>query len=650
MAGDDISVNPNSQPVTVKWYYDDNFDGNPDDYSNPIGTGEKYTVKEEDKGHNIIGVITQDKKPDDSDYAEDEKPTTTTKPVQVYNPINPDEEVEVKITNDKERPGNGDEITVDPKVTPVTVEWFYDDDGDGQPDSTTPIGTGTTYVVKAPDANDPTHDDTAHTIIGVITQNKKPDGTDYAEGEKPTTTTTPIKVKGYFPDEYVPLDEAEEPAPTVPNKPKLENGDEITIETDATDVIIKWYYTDEEGHPTGEPIGEGKTYTLKCPDANDPTHDDRDHNIIAVITQKYDENGDEYAAGEEPTQYSKPVTNIIKKHAHNFTYTAVGATINAKCTTPGCDITEGLKLILLAPTGSMVCDDKERVVTIQTGYNALVFGTPVIKYYKGDTEVQKCIDAGTYTAKVTVGGATAQISFTIEAWKPKTDATTSKDIPASEAQNIKVEVEGAGKNDDISVKVEVKTTLTAQETGKDFDKIQTKLESGEKITRVYEVKLIRTTNGVEEVIQPSDIKPGTKITVTMTLPEEVLNAESFKILHIHSATDTEFITDYVRNGNTVSFSVSRLSEFAFIIKGKGLAGWAIALIVIDSLLVAMAMAYLAIFFIFNKWIVINGKAIRVLVCGKKEDKTRVVTLFLGIEYRNANEVFNSQEEALGKIE
>ena len=644
-----LEVDCDADDITVKWYYADE-DGNPT--GQPIGEGKTYTVKapdtttgQDDTGHKIVAVITQEKDEDGNDYPEGQKPQATTLTVQIYKPINPDEEIGVKTTDDKERPGNGDTIEVETKFTPVEVKWYYDDNNDGQPDDqANPIGTGNTYTITEPN-------DTGHTIIGVVTQNKKPDRTDYSDDEEiPTIITDPIKVHGYLPDEYVHLDPNEEPAPTVPNKPKLENGDEITIETDATDVIVKWYYTDEEGHPTGEPIGEGKTYTLKCPDANDPTHDDRDHNIIAVITQKYDENGDEYAAGEAPTQYSKPVTNIIPSHTHNFSYTAVGATITAKCTTPGCDITEGLKLTLLVPTGSMVCDDKPRVATIQTGYSTLVFGKPVIKYYKGDTEVTQCIDAGTYTAKVTIGNATAQISFTIEAWKPKTDATTSKDVPASEAQNIKVEVEGAGKNDDISVKVEVKTTLTAQETGKDFDKIQTKLESGEKITRVYEVKLIRTTNGVEEVIQPSDIKPGTKITVTMTLPEEVLNAESFKILHIHSATDTEFITDYVKNGNTVSFSVSRLSEFAFIIKGKGLAGWAIALIVIDSLLVAMAMAYLAIFFIFNKWIVINGKAIRALVCGKKEDKTRVVTLFLGIEYRNANEIFNSQEEALGKIE
>ncbi len=49
-------------------------------------------------------------------------------------------------------------------------------------------------------------------------------------------------------------------------------------------------------------------------------------------------------------------------------------------------------------------------------------------------------------------------------------------------------------------------------------------------------------------------------------------------------------------------------------------------------------------------IVIDGKAVRVFVCGKKDDKTRVISLYLGIEYRNEGEVFSSPEEALEQIE
>ena len=646
-AGDDIKVNPNSQPVTVKWYYDDDFDGEPDDYSNPLGTGETYTIKEEDKGHNIIGVITQDKKPDNSDYSETEKPTTTTKPVQVYYPINPDEEVEVNTTNDKERPANGDEITVDPMVTPVTVEWFYDDDQDGTPDSTTSIGTGTTYVVKAPDANNPTHDDTGHTIIGVITQDKKPDGTDYADGEKPTTTTKPIKVKGYLPGEYVPLDEEETPAPTVPNKKYLEDGDEITLETDATDINIEWFYDDDNnGYPDDflTPIGSGETYTVK--------EEDRGHNIIAAVTQKYDENGDEYPRGEQPTQLSTTITNIKPLHEHNFTYTAAGATITATCNNPECDITEGLTLTLVAPTGSMVYDGKARVATIQAGYNEEAFTNPVIKYYLGTLEVESCVNDGTYIAKVAYGNVAAQVEFTIENWKPSADVKPSADITDTGAANsIKVEVEGSEVKENISIKVEIKTNVSAQQVAKDYEAIKAKLQNNEEISRVYDVKLIRTVNGVEEEIQPSDVKDGATIVVTITLPDSITGI--FKILHIHGPNDMEFIENYVLSGRLVSFKVSRLSEFAFVVKAApkaGFPGWATALIVIDALLVLLAMTYLALFFIFNKWIVVNGKPTRALICGHNDEgKIRTITLFFQIEYKDEGEVFNSEDEAFNAI-
>ena len=117
-----------------------------------------------------------------------------------------EEEIEVKTTNDTERPKNGDKIEVDTDVTPIEVKWYYDDDHDGQPDDpANPIGVGKEYIVVCPDSEDPTHDDTGHTIIGVIKQDKKENGENYPDDEKPTQITEPIKVKGNIPG-YKPLD------------------------------------------------------------------------------------------------------------------------------------------------------------------------------------------------------------------------------------------------------------------------------------------------------------------------------------------------------------------------------------------------------------------------------------------------------------
>ena len=109
----------------------------------------------------------------------------------------------IKISKeDKEKAENGDKIKVDTTANPIHVEWFYDDDQDGNPDDpNNPIGEGKEYEVKCPDESDETHNDKGHTIIGVITQDKKPDGTDYPEGEAPTITTKPVKVEGDLPKE-----------------------------------------------------------------------------------------------------------------------------------------------------------------------------------------------------------------------------------------------------------------------------------------------------------------------------------------------------------------------------------------------------------------------------------------------------------------
>ncbi|MBP3854666.1 MAG: InlB B-repeat-containing protein [Ruminiclostridium sp.] len=116
-------------------------------------------------------------------------------------------------------------------------------------------------------------------------------------------------------------------------------------------------------------------------------------------------------------------------HTHSFTY-AVGTgdsanTITATCTGDGdCDITTGKTLTISAPT-SLTYDGTAKAATLSTGYNTTAFpGTYTIEYYQGTTKLSSApTDAGTYTAKVTVGtgtgAATASVDFTI-APKPLT--------------------------------------------------------------------------------------------------------------------------------------------------------------------------------------------------------------------------------------
>ena len=203
----------------------------------------------------------------------------------------------------------------------------------------------------------------------------------------------------------------------------------------------------------------------------------------------------------------------------------------------------------------------------------------------------------------------------------------------------------------VTVKVEVKTSVQAQEGTTEYRNIQEALGNNQKIAGVYDIKLVRTVDGVETVIQPSDIKQGMIIIVEITLPDG-LNVEELKVLHIHSENDISFVENFKITGNVLSFETDRLSEVAFVVPftalQSGLPGWAIALIVIGSLIILFGACYCLGFFLFNKWIKEGDKAIRSLpfAFGKKEGKSRLMIMPFKFVYRDSNEIYKTKEEAL----
>lgn len=85
-------------------------------------------------------------------------------------------------------------------------------------------------------------------------------------------------------------------------------------------------------------------------------------------------------------------------------------------------------------------------------------------------------------------------------------------------------VEVVGKDGDlipvnVTIKVELNTSVKAEEGSKQHENISAKLLSNEMIAAVYDVKLIKTEGGVQSVIQPSDIKEGMIIVVEIELPK-----------------------------------------------------------------------------------------------------------------------------------
>ena len=137
---------------------------------------------------------------------------------------------------------------------------------------------------------------------------------------------------------------------------------------------------------------------------------------------------------------------------------------------------------------------------------------------------------------------------------------------------VNVEIDDGETNFDVSitVKVEVKTELSVEAKQTNYANLAKGfVAKDEDISAIYGVKLIRTTNGVEEEIQPSDIKEGQKIKISMAIPE-ALQGKEFRLLHIHSAEDISEVSkeNYAisADGKTLIIETDKLSEFAFVSK------------------------------------------------------------------------------------
>ena len=273
-------------------------------------------------------------------------------------------------------------------------------------------------------------------------------------------------------------------------------------------------------------------------------------------------------------------------HEHDWHYAANGDTITASCSNDDCNVTDGLTLKLKAPAGNMTFNGDPKEATFEEGYSTEAFPNPQIKYYKDNAEVAECVKVGKYTAKVTFGNATASVEFEI----------IGAEVTDPNNPDVTVEVDDEVIPDNIELRVEVRTDVAEKDIAEDYAKIKQMLEKNEKIASVYDVKLVQIVGGVETVIQPSDIKPGLIITVRMAIPNSI-NMSKARILHIHSADEMEFVSDYSVDGNDLVFKVSKLSEFAFITKGAAGGGAShgfcigVILLIINILITLVAALY-----------------------------------------------------------
>lgn len=116
---------------------------------------------------------------------------------------------------------------------------------------------------------------------------------------------------------------------------------------------------------------------------------------------------------------------------HNYEYTATNDTITASCATDGCNVVGGT--IVISASGKTYNGVSVTATVVNTIDNTDYSSNIVYKDSKG-TEVAQAVNAGTYTANITVGGATAKVDFTIAkanpviAWNDQTVSCTGAKV------------------------------------------------------------------------------------------------------------------------------------------------------------------------------------------------------------------------------
>ena len=115
---------------------------------------------------------------------------------------------------------------------------------------------------------------------------------------------------------------------------------------------------------------------------------------------------------------SEPFT--VTRHQHSWTYTASGATITATCQASGCPNANGGSVTINKPAHTTYGDGQSEKATLtENSWQGLAVDEIAITYKKGNEALTSApTNAGTYTASITVGDATASVEYTIAKAEP----------------------------------------------------------------------------------------------------------------------------------------------------------------------------------------------------------------------------------------
>lgn len=175
-------------------------------------------------------------------------------------------------------------------------------------------------------------------------------------------------------------------------------------------------------------IGDGLTGTARIGVANEPT-ESNPVKIATGATGDLSVYKDIFTPDVSDKGYviTKDGTDLyLSAHQHRWTY-AQGSTtdtITAKCNATGCPASDGGSVTIVAPT-SLTYDGTAKEATLDTTSGSWQGGDVSIVYKKGEgTLFAAPINAGTYTASITLGDATASVEYTIAKAEAKVEDFT----------------------------------------------------------------------------------------------------------------------------------------------------------------------------------------------------------------------------------
>ena len=211
-------------------------------------------------------------------------------------------------------------------------------------------------------------------------------------------------------------------------------------------------------------IGDGLTDTARIGVANEPT----ESNPVKIATGATgdlsvykdiftpDVTGKGYVITKDGTDL------YLSAHQHRWTY-AQGSTtdtITAKCNATGCPASDGGSVTISAPT-DLIYDGTAKEAMLDTTSGSWQGGDVSIVYKKGEETFSTApTDAGTYTASITLGDATASVEYTIAKatptinWQsyPYNKNFTGSEIANPQKTDIKIH---DGKNNDLDLFTEI---------------------------------------------------------------------------------------------------------------------------------------------------------------------------------------------------